>query len=115
MGYFRHVAFVRKRQTLPRGRERPEDGSQPCRDRLRFGVMLHNFFSHFTAPAGLLISAEWPSRIAIVMSIDADRARLDLAGHAVGNAQVPRPDACLKSVFGVIGEPGYRIEIIIVE
>src|SRR5579862_5900608 len=41
--------------------------SQPSRNRLRLGVMLHNLFTHLAPPAGLLISAEGPRRIAIVM------------------------------------------------
>src|SRR5271167_3164312 len=79
--------------------------SKPCRNRLRLGVVFQDFLAHLAAPAGLLISSKWPGRIPIIVGVDADGARPDLAGHHVSNFQVLRPDARLQAVLGIISEP----------
>src|SRR5262245_24368608 len=82
---------------------------------LRFGVVLHDLLAHLTAPAGLLISAERPCRVAIVMGVDADCASLNLAGHPMRHLQILRPYACLQAVCRVVGKFRHVIQIVVIK
>src|SRR5580704_1725038 len=93
----------------------PPEISQPRGDGLGLCVVLHHFPAHLAAPTGLLVSAKWPSGIAVIMSVDTDCAGFDFARHQMGNPQILRPDAGLQAVFRVIREFGHRIQIVIVK
>ena len=56
-----------------------EPGLEPGGDRLGFGVVLHDFLAHFAAPTGLFVATERPRGVTVIMGIDANCARPDLA------------------------------------
>src|SRR5277367_2919240 len=102
----------RRSGRFQRAGAKPGEGRRPPRTpslnqidghRLRLGIVLHHFLAHLAAPAGLLEAAERPGGVAIIVGVDADRARLDLARKRMGDLQVTGPDARLQSVFGVVG------------
>src|SRR6201986_1894655 len=70
---------------LRRVRRGPPSSDQIDRHGFRLGVVLHHFLAHLAAPAGLLEAAERPSRIAIIVGVDAERAGLDLARERMGD------------------------------
>lgn len=73
--------------------------------------MLHDFLAHFPAPAGLLVAAERPGGVSVIVGVDADRAGPDLARHHVSGLQIGRPDACGQAIFCVVGEFRDRVQL----
>src|SRR5579863_561721 len=71
----------------------------------RFGlrVVVENLVAHFAAPAGLLVASEGERGVENVVAVDPHGAGGDLVGHAVGFADVARPDAGGEAVHIVIG------------
>jgi len=67
------------------------------------------------APTRLLLAAERPGGVAIIVVLDADGASVDLFRHGMGDCQIARPRACLQAVFRVVGEFSHGVEIGVIE
>src|SRR5580692_5735990 len=63
------------------------------RDRLELGVGVQSLVAHFTAPAGLLVTAERQRRVEHVVTVDPDGASPELLGQRVRLGDIPGPDA----------------------
>ena len=59
--------------------------------------------AHFAAPAGLLVAAEGQRRVENVVAVDPHGSGAQLVGHAVGFADVARPDAGGQAIHVVVG------------
>src|SRR5208282_3682216 len=71
-------------------------------DRLDLRVVLEHFAAHLTAPAGLLVSSEWQSRVEDTVTVDPDRSRLHCLGHPVCFADIFCPDCSSQTVRRVV-------------
>src|SRR5216683_1953650 len=71
--------------------------------RLGLGVVVEDLVAHFAAPAGLLVTAEGEGCVENVVAVDPHGSGGDLVGHAVGFADVARPDAGGEAVHVVVG------------
>src|SRR6266481_990582 len=65
----------------------------PGAHRLGLGVVVEHLVAHFASPAGLLVTAEGERCVENVIAVNPHGSSGDLVGHAVGFADVARPNA----------------------
>src|SRR5262245_48737221 len=82
---------------------------------LGLGVVLHDLLTHLATPAGLLVTTAGQCRVAPVVGVHPNGAGPDLARQRVRLGQILGPDARRETIFGVVGELGDRVEIVLLE
>src|ERR1019366_6674319 len=79
------------------------DSSERDGDGFDFGVVVEDFFAHFAAPTGLLVSAERQRGVEDVVAVDPHGAGAQAARHLVGKAEVLRPHGGGQPEDSVVG------------
>src|SRR5580704_6761533 len=54
-------------------------------------------------PAACLVPAEWHRSVKLGVRIDPNNARLKLSGHAMGRADIARPDSSSEPIIARVG------------